>query len=260
MQKENKKKELYNSSDLLKQARISYRQLYHWEAKGLLNPDRIQLGSREFKRYSKKDLYTAKLIRDLLDEGYALPNIKMLELIIKRKKIEDELIFRLKIEEALYRVSDNFVNPVDLDESVRKSLLLLAKVIHVNRVYVFEFIDDHKIMRNTYEVCIKADPQIDNLQNLSTGKAQWWMNKLRKSEEIIIEDVRKIDDEAVKEILSEQMIKSLLAVPMFLGEKLFGFMGFDDTEKIRQWNKEDIIILKTAADILSRGINHNRNK
>ena len=210
--------DVFTSSDLLKQARISYRQLYHWETKGLLNPQRIKLGSREFKRYSKRDLFTAKLIRDLLDEGYALPNQKMLELIIRRKKIEEELKYRLKIEEALYRVSDNFINPTDLDDAVNKSLSALGEVIKINRVYIFEFIKNMTIMKNIYEFCINAEPQIQNLQNLATDSLPWWMNKLNKKQDIVIENIADMEDTAVREVLAVQDIKSLLVVPMLLGE------------------------------------------
>ena len=259
MRKDMGNKKLYNSADMLQGARISYRQLYHWETKGLLDPNRIKLGSREFKRYKEKDLYTAKLIREMLDEGYALPNLKMLDLIIKRKKLEEELKFRLKIEKALHSVSDNFVNPKNLDIAVQKSLQMLGEAIRVNRVYIFEFSEDKKEMSNTYEFCINAESQIDNLQNISTDDFQWWMDNLKRKKNIIIKDVSKLDNERLRDVLSVQEIKSLLVVSLYHGEELLGFMGFDDTIKIRDWNEEDVTILRTASEILIRGITHNRN-
>ncbi|MBN1522168.1 MAG: MerR family transcriptional regulator [Candidatus Aureabacteria bacterium] len=253
-------KDVYTSSDLLRHAGISYRQLYHWENKGLLRPYRIRLGSREFKRYRQKDFQIVKLIRDLLDEGYALPNVKMLELILRRKKLEEDLKFRLRIEEALCRVSDSFISPQDLDESVKRSLKILGEVIGVNRVYVFEFFHDGKKMGNTYEVCFGAEPQIQNLQDLSSDSVPWWMTRLEQREDIIVPDVSQIEDDTVRNILQMQDIKSLLVVPMFDGDNLFGFIGFDDTVKTKEWKRHDIKILKTAADILTRGIIYHRNR
>ena len=253
-----KNTEVYTSSDLLRHARISYRQLYHWETKGLLSPHRIKLGSREFKRYSADDMFTVKLIKDLLDEGYALPNTKMLNLILRRRKIEKELKFRLKIEEALFKVSDKFVNPDDIDEVINASLKILGEVIQVNRVYVFEFIKAGKSMRNTYEFCINSESQIQDLQDIHTEDFPWWMERLSKGDNIIIPDVDLVEHLALKDLLTSQDIRSLLAVPMYDNNGLFGFLGFDDTKKTREWNKEDVIIIKTAADIMMRGIIYNR--
>jgi DNA-binding transcriptional MerR regulator len=248
----------YTSAEVITHSKISYRQLFHWELKGLLNPRRIKLGSREFKRYSQGDYDNAKLIKDLLDDGYALPNSKMLDLILKKRMIEDELKYRLRIEEALFKISSGLINPEDLDRAVNESLKTLSSVTSVNRVYIFEYRPDGKAFSNTYEYCLNAEPQIHNLQNMEVELAAWWTEKLRKGENIVISDLNALEDRVVYGILAAQSIKSLLVVPMSNKDNLFGFMGFDDTENPREWLEQDINILRTASDIVTRGILHNR--
>jgi len=51
---------------------ISLRQLYYWELKGVIKPETRKLGSREFKRYSMKQLEVLRKVRDYLDDGYTL--------------------------------------------------------------------------------------------------------------------------------------------------------------------------------------------
>ena len=63
-----------------------------------------------------------------------------------------------------------------------------------------------------------------------------------------------------KKELKNIKLKTLLIIPLFYGEKLFGFMGFDDNQNIREWNSEDITILKTAANIFTRSIIYNRKQ
>ncbi len=61
-----------SSSDITRQLKISLRQLYYWELKGIIQPRSITMGSREFKRYSNRDFQVLSQIKDFLDEGYTL--------------------------------------------------------------------------------------------------------------------------------------------------------------------------------------------
>lgn len=61
-----------SSSDVTRKLKISLRQLYYWELKGIVKPRSITMGSREFKRYSNRDFEVLSQIKDFLDEGYTL--------------------------------------------------------------------------------------------------------------------------------------------------------------------------------------------
>ena len=60
------------SSHITNQLNISVRQLYYWELKGIIQPQVITKGSREFKRYTKNDFEILKCVKNHLDEGYTL--------------------------------------------------------------------------------------------------------------------------------------------------------------------------------------------
>lgn len=60
------------SKEVLDITGISYRQLLYWELKGFVKPLYITIGSREFKRYSDKDIEYLSGIKNFLDEGYTL--------------------------------------------------------------------------------------------------------------------------------------------------------------------------------------------
>ena len=51
---------------------ISARQLYYWELRGAIQPKLITLGSREFRRYSEKNVKKLKKIKQFLEEGFVL--------------------------------------------------------------------------------------------------------------------------------------------------------------------------------------------
>ena len=51
---------------------ISARRLYYWELRGAVKPKLVKLGSREFRRYSQKNVEKLKQIMKYLDEGFIL--------------------------------------------------------------------------------------------------------------------------------------------------------------------------------------------
>ena len=63
---------MYTSKQIVHKLDISLRQLYYWELKGVVTPELISLGTREFKRYSETDLIKLRLIKKNIDLGYTL--------------------------------------------------------------------------------------------------------------------------------------------------------------------------------------------
>jgi len=63
---------LFTSSEITRKVDISLRQLYYWELKGLVKPQVITVGAREFKRYTAQDLELLRQVKYYLDEGYTL--------------------------------------------------------------------------------------------------------------------------------------------------------------------------------------------
>ncbi len=63
-----------------------------------------------------------------------------------------------------------------------------------------------------------------------------------------------------RELMSRQGILSVLIVPIFSDDMLWGFIGFDDTENQRSWQPEETEILRGIADALGMEISRdNRN-
>lgn len=62
----------FSSAEVTRKLDISLRQLYYWELKGIVRPRLITMGSREFKRYSVRDLDILRRVKNYLDQGYTL--------------------------------------------------------------------------------------------------------------------------------------------------------------------------------------------
>ena len=130
----------------------------------------------------------------------------------------------------------------------------LAQAVSVNCCYIFEFKNNYKLMNNTYTWCSVNHTfrEKEKLQNVNSETFNWWINKLRKREIIIINDITVLPNKATfqKNILKLQGIKALLVIPLYNDVKLVGFLGFEDTEKTRDWSKDNIRLLEIVGDMI----------
>lgn len=152
---------------------------------------------------------------------------------------------------------------IEYMDDVDTILEYVAKHYDADRAYVFEFSADRKTIDNTFEWCKPGvEPQIDSLQQVPYESVSAWVKEFKKNGAFFISSL----DEDVEansltyEILEPQGISSLIAAPIYKGDRIIGFIGVDNPQD----NTEDIVILKVTASILyselSRKISHQNRK
>ncbi len=170
-----------------------------------------------------------------------------------RKKAEEELKYRSIIEKSISRASSLMVSSDKVDYNV--ILGIVGDVIAVNRAYIFRVSNNGSKLKNTYEWCSPGTiPQIQNLQELDTETFKWWIGQLQNRKSIVLKSIDDLPPESVAEheILAARNIKSVISVPILSkGKSLWGFMGFDDTVKTREWQEAEIEALQIVGDMIS---------
>jgi diguanylate cyclase (GGDEF)-like protein/PAS domain S-box-containing protein len=188
---------------------------------------------------------------------------KLRMLVHDQKKSEGSLLTdipcydRVRFVESILDIASRFISVFDFDAAVNVLLDDVGKVTRASRTYLFQIRDEGSKLDNTHEWCADGvDPQIDNLQGLSSNTFPWWLEKLRTKEVIHIEDVSQMPEEAQAEraILEAQNIKSLLVFPVFVKDKLAGFMGLDDVARKGPWSDKDIALLRLISEIVGRSL------
>ncbi|MBO8138643.1 MAG: diguanylate cyclase [Desulfotomaculum sp.] len=175
--------------------------------------------------------------------------------ITLQKQAEEELKKRLGYEKLISSVSYLALQERSLEVFLTKSLHLLGEGIEVSRVYLFEADWVKETVSNTFEWTAPGiTPQKENLQEIPVAEFTWWVDRLKNREVINYKDIEDIPDEKTKEILRSQEIKSLLVLPVYLEGDLYGFIGFDDCLKNREWSEADINLLQLTARIISEYI------
>jgi PAS domain S-box-containing protein len=177
--------------------------------------------------------------------------------ISERKKAELQLHQNLEIQKLVSEISTEFIHTKDIDASIIESFSRLGAVTHASRVYMFMLDAENETMSNTHEWCSQGvSSEKGSLQNLPLSLFPWWMQKIYNNTIINVPDVSQMPPEAKteQEILESQNIKSLLVFPVRTQERLIGFVGFDNTSSIHQWDEWASQLLKLFAHILSNAV------
>jgi len=191
---------------------------------------------------------------------YKLPSEKVVAIFnTQTKLIEVQQNFKKKVEfeKTIAMISSRFVNPDDIDEAINLSLKDIGILSQASRSYIFLFNDDNITMSNTHEWCAEnVDSQIDELKDLPIEVFPWSTNKLKKGEILSIENVEDLPKEASaeKEEFLRENIKSLFLLPLKIGEKISGFIGFDNVRASEKWSNDDINLLKITSHIIGNAL------
>lgn len=174
--------------------------------------------------------------------------------IDERKKHQNILAQRLRYEEYLAKISNSLMlnHPGVLDTCLQ----YLLEARQCSRVYIFEnFVDQENQLafRQTHEVCAPGvsseldNPDLQHLVYERDGFARW---KEELSQNRIVAGNVSSFPEAERVLLESQDIQSILAIPIHVHREWFGFVGFDETSEEKDWNDEDVNLLRTAAEII----------
>jgi signal transduction histidine kinase len=153
-----------------------------------------------------------------------------------------------------------FLDYTDWYDALAKVFSLVGRCVDVDRIYYFENhrnpISGEELTSQRYEwVKQGIAPMIDNpeLQNLPIEFVADFMEPLLKDRpfESI---VSQLPAGNTKDILASQGIRSILVLPLFIDKQLFGFIGFDDCIRERNWTLQELHFLKSITSNLASAI------
>lgn len=186
--------------------------------------------------------------------------------ITDRKEIENALLRRDAILEAVSYVAWEFIRKGSWEDSIQKVLERLGRSANLSRTYLFQTHKGEKgevLTSQRYEwVREGIKPQIDNpyLQNFNFRAAGWgrWLKTLSKGESIHghVKDLPRIEQ---KELKAED-VKSICVMPIMVDGDWWGSIGFSVCDAEREWTPAELDALSTAANTLGSAIQRNRSE
>lgn len=175
--------------------------------------------------------------------------------ITERELQKQELKNMLDVQTLITNCVRMLYSVDDLDQTINAVLTQIGEFLVSDRAYVFEIKDE--LMNNTHEWTAPGiSPQLEKLQQLDLSLISDWLPFFEKNDCIIIDDVEQLQktNPAAYATLHAQEITSLIAAPIFLDNKLAGYIGIDnyDSEKI----KNSSYLLLSMSIFLSYAIRH----
>ena len=150
-------------------------------------------------------------------------------LAMRQKEEAEE---HLEIETILNNCIRELSSGNNIYVSIHNLLHTINDYFQADRSYIFELKEDGNTLSNTHEyVRDGVVPQKDNLQEVPLEVISVWLEYFRKDKVYFISNLEQEKGSVTYDMLQEQQVESLLAVPLARKEKILGFLGVDNPRK-----------------------------
>jgi PAS domain S-box-containing protein len=179
-----------------------------------------------------------------------------------RMEAEKKLVYKSDILTEISKNTEKFLLSKNTKEIFQGILETIGNVTQVDRLSVFENDSQNKSVIQKYrwltetKSLAELNPMILNVPYAKIPDVM--ANMLQKKPYFSI--VRKIKDENTRELLSALDTKSILFLPIFVKENLYGFIVFIVTKEEREWTSDEISTLQTLTNNISYAIERNINE
>lgn len=209
--------------------------------------------TRNHREWDNDDINFARSVADI---------ISLTIETFKRKKTEQQLESKTKLLTAI-AVSTKIILSKDSLKSIFNEIFaLIGKVTNVDRISYYENNIENEEMSLKYEwTAPNITKQINNpqLHKMKHQDNLMFVSKLSKNE-IYKTKISELTDKKVIERFESQNIKTILIFPIFVKNKFYGTIGFDDCTQDREWTKDEIEILQILANNISITIERIENQ
>lgn len=174
-----------------------------------------------------------------------------------QKETERKLQYRIDLDTLINRISSHFLEATgdSVDMKIIWSLGLIGMFYKIDRCLVIRFSHDGSRAEITHQWC--ADdicPRVDLKSFFNDEEIHSIIGMCYHRNPVIIPNTNDIIDETRRRFFDKQEIVSFLSVPIFQHEKLISRLCFDSIRMSREWNDDDIMMVKTIADIISNAM------
>lgn len=207
-------------------------------------------------------IWLESIIKPILDEDEIVKLICTSRNITEQKQAHEKLKKKDQLLQAVAQATHSLLINTDLDMAITESIQSLGSKSLVDRVYIFQNHFDENLQQwlttETHEWTDDAyayrltNPEI-NVKNIPFENIKKIIEPLQKRRPFLSykKDER---DPQLKAIFEKSSLLSSVAVPIFLQDHFWGFVGFDAYKREREWSEAEFSILRSYASSLAAAI------
>ena len=188
---------------------------------------------------------------------YITATVEQNKELIRIAKSREEIEEKFQIASTLNRCVKELSSVPDVDQAINNLLEIINEYFSADRSYIFEINFKKNVLVNTYEyVKDQVSVQKDNLQEVPLDVISAWMDSFRKSQVYLISDLEQEKGDASYEILRQQDIYRLLAVPLMKENQIIGFLGVDNPDS----HYDDATLLASIQFFITSSLERKKEK
>ena len=202
----------------------------------------------------------------ILDElGHNTGTLVILRDITRQKQAEEALRRRDQILQAVSFAAEQFLKSANWEQSIGEILTRLGEATQVSRVYLFEYINGEGLTRDRlrhewtgHEIRPLSESAKFNKQDQTLSGFPRWYEMMRRGQPVHgrVRDFPKSE----RQTLADEKVLSMAAVPIFVAEQWWGYIGFDDCVTERGWSNAEIDALRAAASTMGAAIQRQKSE
>ncbi len=173
--------------------------------------------------------------------------------VTEKKLAQIQLQYQSDIRKLLVELSSGFINiPLkEINNAINQSLERIGEFVGADRAYVFIYDFNAFTATNTFEWCRHGvSPQINNLKNISLSQYSDIVSVHKQGEIVKIDNASDLPPGAMRKLLEDQDVISLLTIPLLKEGSCTGFVGFDSVFAKHIYNDYEQQLLQVYAQTL----------
>lgn len=176
--------------------------------------------------------------------------------ITEKKRNEENLQRREAILEAIAYASERFLKSARWEDALPDAMQRLGQAGDASRIYLFQNrvgADGRLLTDQIHEWCAQnVASQLNNQQLKGYDLVKRGFTLLIETMEsgaAFAELTRNLPPGMQNDLIAEEIL-SILNVPIFVNNRWWGFIGYDECRYERDWSQPEVEALKTAASLL----------
>jgi PAS domain S-box-containing protein len=208
-----------------------------------------------WRRYDGRMIFVrenARAVRDM--NGNTVFYEGTLEDITNTKKQAEMIRKRLEYEKIFSRVTSRFVSEPDLNKAVDSSIKDLGIFVGADRVALFLMSDDtDKIFLSNEWLRPGVEERIRKIDGIQSSLLKLWLK-------MVPDNIRRPAFPELEEenpdisLLRKSGLESMMVLPMTSGSNLVGFIGMERKGSPKDWNRDEINLMKVISEVISGSI------
>ena len=211
-------------------------------------------------RKDKVFTWQETVVKPIIDDNEVIKLICTSRNINEQKAIQENLKKKDQLLQGVAESTHSFLMNSDLDQAINESLQVLGRRAAVSRVYLFRnhfnITEQDWFTTETYEWTENpSDLRIENdgVKNIPFKSIKKIIEPLEAGLPFVSYKNTEEDPQLLA-IYEKSKLVSSVAVAINIKNEFWGFVGFDEFTKERQWSEAEFSILRSYASSLSAAI------